>query len=570
MRFTPCRFRAATLSAWLLLSLAPFAVVIAAEPGPQPVQAASDELAPAQEPAEQAAIPTPQELEAAGAVIGKIKVVVGDVFDTGIEGEDSWLYRTANRLHIETRPSVIRDQLLFDEGDHYDHRLLQETERNLRAKDYLYDAVIVPVAFDGHAVDVEVRTRDVWTLNPGVSFSRKGGENTFGVEIREDNLLGSGQRIGVEWEDNVDRQSLAVSFFDPHFRHSFTQLGLAYADADDGSTKLLQVNRPFYALDVRRAGGLYLFDNERNDARYALGKNVGEFQHQDEQYEVHAGWSRGLQGRWVRRWTAGATYELDQFAPDPNEPLGGPLPEDRELAYPWVGFELVEDNFQERVNQDQIRRTEDVLVGLRASARLGYAAEALGSDRNAFIGSARIQDGADIGERQSVFGAVSASGRLESGELVNGVLAAEGRYYLATSRNSKFYAAMSGAVTEQLDTELQLLLGGDNGLRGYPLRYQAGTARALFTVEQRYYTKWYPFRLFHVGAAAFFDMGRTWGRDVTGQESLGLLKDVGVGLRLGSSRSSFGNVVHIDLAFPLDGDDDIDSVQLLVTTKGSF
>ena len=118
--------------------------------------------------------------------------------------------------------------------------------------------------------------------------------------------------------------------------------------------------------------------------------------------------------------------------------------------------------------------------------------------------------------------------------------------------------------------KLQLLLGGDNGLRGYPLRYQAGTARALLTLEQRYYTKWYPFRLFHVGAAAFFDMGRTWGTDVTGLESDGLLKDVGIGLRLGSSRSSFGNVMHIDLAFPLDGGDDIDSVQLLVQTKASF
>jgi hypothetical protein len=419
-------------------------------------------------------------------------------------------------------------------------------------------------------VDLEVRTRDVWTLNPGVSFSRKGGENAFGVQLQEDNLLGNGQRIGIQWDDNVDRQSLAVSFFDPHFRHSFTQLGLAYADADDGSTKMLQLNRPFYALDVRRAGGIYLIDDERNHARYALGENVGEFEQLTEYYEVSGGWSRGLQGRWVRRWTFGAAYDRDRFAPDPDEPLGGPLPEDRELVYPWVGFELVEDSFQERVNQDQIRRTEDVLVGLRASARLGYAAEALGSDRNALIASANVQDGADLDERQSVFGSMSASGRLESGELVNGLLAAEGRYYLSTSRNSKFYAAVSGAVTEQLDTELQLLLGGDNGLRGYPLRYQAGTARALFTVEQRYYTKWYPFRLFHVGAAAFFDMGRTWGRDVTGLESSGLLKDVGVGLRLGSSRSSFGNVVHIDLAFPLDGDDDIDSVQLLVTTKGSF
>jgi hypothetical protein len=29
-------------------------------------------------------------------------------------------------------------------------------------------------------------------------------------------------------------------------------------------------------------------------------------------------------------------------------------------------------------------------------------------------------------------------------------------------------------------------------------------------------------------------------------------------------------VIHIDLAFPLDGGDDIDDVQLLVETKGSF
>jgi len=57
---------------------------------------------------------------------------------------------------------------------------------------------------------------------------------------------------------------------------------------------------------------------------------------------------------------------------------------------------------------------------------------------------------------------------------------------------------------------------------------------------------------------------------VTGAESLGLLKDVGVGLRLGSSRSSFGNVLHLDIAFPLDGGDDIDSVQFLVTSRGSF
>src|SRR5690606_28371812 len=107
-------------------------------------------------------------------------------------------------------------------------------------------------------------------------------------------------------------------------------------------------------------------------------------------------------------------------------------------------------------------------------------------------------------------------------------------------------------------------------LRGYPLRYQDGSSRALLTLEHRVYTKYYLFRLFHLGGAVFFDMGRTWGRGTVGQPTEGLLKDVGIGLRLGSSRSSFGNVIHVDLAFPLDGDDSIDDVQLLVETKRSF
>ena len=516
------------------------------------------------------AIPPPEELEARGSIIGEVKIRVGDVFDTSVEGESAWLYRTANKLHIETRPSVIRDQLLFKPGEPYRHRLVQETERILRANGYLYDAVVVPVAFDGTTVDLEVRTRDVWTLNPGFNFNRKGGENSIGFQVEEDNLLGTGREIDVEWSSNVDRESILVSYYDPHFIESFTRLGLAYVDADDGNSTLLHLRRPFYALDARHAWSVYLNDNERTDARYVLGKSVGEFQHREEYYELFGGRSRGLDGNWVRRWTYGVSYDSDRFAPEPGIPLGGPLPEDRELAYPWIGFELVENRFQERMNLDQIRRTEDVLVGLRASARIGYAAEASGSDRDAVIASAAVQDGRDLRPGHSVFAAASASGRIEDDGIHNGYLGAEGRYYWTTSRYSKFYAAVSGAVTENLDEEAQLLLGGDNGLRGYPLRYQAGTARALLTLEQRYYTKWYPFRLFHVGAAAFFDMGRTWGTDVTGAESDGLLKDVGIGLRLGSSRSSFGNVIHIDLAFPLDGGDDIDSVQLLVETKASF
>jgi hypothetical protein len=516
-------------------------------------------------------IPQGPELEAMGAVIGRIDIKIGDIFDPSIPGESGWVYRTANKLHINTRPSVVRKQLLFRPGDHYVDRIVHETERILRANSYMYDAAIVPVAFDGKKVDLEVRTRDTWTLNPGINFSRQGGQNSGSIELEEKNLLGTGQQLSFGWANDIDRESLTLSFWDPHFNDSWTRFGVTYSDADDGHTQALQLDRPFYALDTRRAGGLWAYDTERNDPRYQYGEEVGKFQRDQQYADIWGGWSAGWQAGWVRRWKLGVTYDRNRFAPVPDEPLAGPLPADRELVYPWLGLEIVQDAFVERLNQDQIQRTEDVLLGFSAGGRVGYAAESLGSDRNALMLSAYAQDGRNLRPGQSLFLNATASGRVEDREgLRNAVLTAEARYYARTSTKTKFFATIYGAATEELDEDYQLTLGGDNGLRGYPLRYQAGTSLALLTLEQRYYTDWYPFRLFHVAGAVFFDMGRTWGTDVTGATSDGLLKDVGIGLRLGSSRSAFGNVIHIDLAFPLDGGDDIDSVQFVVETKERF
>jgi len=515
-------------------------------------------------------IPSPQELEAQGAVIGRIIVTPNDIFDPKIPAEHGWLYRVANKLHINTRPAVIRGQLLFKTGDPYSAQLVQENERLLRRNDYLYEANIVPVAWDGHTVDLEVRTKDVWTLNPGFNFGRSGGKNETSVHVQEQNLLGTGRKIEVAWGSNVDSTSWTFSFIDPHFLESFTRLAASYSAADDGDSEYFSLNRPFYSLDTRWSAGTTLINSRYIDDRYELGKKVGEFKAHDQYYEASGGWSDGLVNDWVNRWTAGATWEQSEFEPEPGKSLGGPLPPDRKFIYPWVGFERVQNAFVERVNLNQIDRTEDVLVGFRGWARLGYASEALGSKSDALLLSGFAQDGTELSPRQSLFGSAWVSGRYEGGAIQNGILGAESRYYLSTSARSKFYASLSGTITENLDEDEQLTLGGDTGLRGYPLRYQAGTAKALLTLEQRYYSKWYPFRLVHVGGAVFFDMGRTWGRDVTGETSLGMLKDVGLGLRLGSSRSAFGNVVHIDLAFPLDGDQSIDSVQLIVETSQRF
>ncbi len=110
-----------------------------------------------------------------GSVIGEVRVVAQDIFDEKNPGEGNRLFRIANRLHRTTRPGVIQSQLLFRPGDVFSPELVEESARLLRSHDYLYDVAIRPVLRGDGKVDVEVKTRDVWTLEGGASFGRAGG-----------------------------------------------------------------------------------------------------------------------------------------------------------------------------------------------------------------------------------------------------------------------------------------------------------------------------------------------------------------------------------------------------------
>lgn len=97
-----------------------------------------------------------------------------------------------------------------------------------------------------------------------------------------------------------------------------------------------------------------------------------------------------------------------------------------------------------------------------------------------------------------------------------------------------------------------------------------GDKMALLTVEQRYFTDWYPWRLFRLGGAVLVDLGRACGDAPIVRSENGLLMNVGVGLRVGNTRSGLERMTHIDIALPLDGGSDIKSIQFLVATEKCF
>ena len=176
-------------------------------------------------------LPSDAELQKQEARIGEIRFDARDLFDVESADEDTSVSRVANRLHITTREGTIKDQLLFKSGDLYQPNLMEESARILRDTRYLRDAQIRPVAFHDGVVDIEVTTQDVWTFNPGISFGRKGGENSGGFELEELNFLGTGTQLGVGFKSDVDRDSKFIHYRDRQLGSSWWSLATEYPDS---------------------------------------------------------------------------------------------------------------------------------------------------------------------------------------------------------------------------------------------------------------------------------------------------------------------------------------------------
>jgi hypothetical protein len=524
----------------------------------------------AAEPEAPPAVPDDATLEADGAVIGAIEIRRRSIFDTDDPKENKAIFRAANKLHVTTKEGVIRRQLTFTEGDRYSRRVLDESARHLRHNGYLYDAQIRPVRYDGHAVDVEVVTRDVWTLRPGLGFGRSGGVNRYHFGLHDANFLGFGKSVKLEYISGIDRSGTLVSLLDPALAGTHARLDIAYADNSDGSAAAFGIERPFWRLRERWALGARAETNDRTDPLYALGEVTSEFREQRTFAEAYVGRAVGTSARHATRILGGATFDRSLFDPLTAPGATTVLPEDRTLAYPWVGLEMVGDGYITAKDMDKLGRTEDINLGNELRVRLGWCAPAFGADRSAVIGNVAYTAGFSPGARQIVTLTSGVSGRIGADGVEDALAQAAVRYYRRDGENRLFLVALSGSAADQLDADHQLLLGGDNGLRGYPLRYAAGERSYLLTVEQRFFLDREIAHLVRLGAAVYADVGKVRGESADPAAHLGVLKDIGIGLRIGQTRSAHANVVRIDLAMPLDDASGKLHPQFLISTGETF
>ncbi|MEO0617383.1 MAG: BamA/TamA family outer membrane protein [Pseudomonadota bacterium] len=510
-------------------------------------------------------------LEAQGVAVGEITLSINNIFDTSKPGENKSLYRFANRIHVTTRPSAIRSQLLFEPGDPIVAQNIEESERLLRSNPFIFDASIRVLRVEDGRADLLVETRDNWTLFPEISLSRSGGETRWTLGLEEDNILGTGSAVTVSRRRDDDRSSTNFAFSDRNVGRTWISLDLRYRDSDDGEARRFRVAQPFYSLQSRFSAGFDVFTEDREEPLFSRGSEIGRFRQDERGLNAWWGVSNGLVDGWTTRYRFGVVVSDNQFDVPEDEPPTPLIPDDRDLRYPVVSVQRVEDRFEKVQNFNQIMQTEDLFLGRSYSLSLGYAGTSLGADRSAFIVNAAGTTNYGDPAKSLLTLSGRVSGRLESGTVRNGRARIDARYVRRQSPRRSAFVGTRIELGKNLDVDRPITLGGRTGLRGYDRAFGNGDASALFTVEQRFFTDWFPWRLFRVGGAVFADVGRTWGEDVTGREDSRWLADVGVGLRLGNARGNNNTVFHLDFAKPLESGPDIDSgLQISFEAKRGF
>ncbi len=523
--------------------------------------------------------PSFEALEAAGAVIGEIRIRAQDVFDLDDPEENNWLFRKANALHVETRPSTLRRQLLFASGERVSARVIAETERLLRGKNYLYEAEIRPYAYGDGIVDLEVVTRDSWTLQPGAKVSLAGGTSSGGVSLEEKNLLGTGMRLAIAARTTSEvttaggtRRGVDVGLSYPYAFDGRTTLAYGHSTFEEGSVRTATIDRPFYALDTRWAAGASAARDDRIVDRYASGVVAARYRQSVDSAHALLGVSRGLVRGWAHRFSGGLRYRDETYRLEPGLAAPAALPADRTLVAPFLRYEAVQENFVELRNLNSIARPEYLALGWHASIELGRAASGLGSTHAVTLYSAGLSKGVPLGEEGTLLAAASVGGEYAAGEIDRETLGASLRYYQRRGAHTLFFLGLAADATDFSDGTQFLSLGGETGARGYPTNYQRGDRRVTLTAERRFYSDWFPFHLIRVGGAVFFDAGRAWGGPYQKPDEAAAhwAANIGFGLRLLSARSSGGTTVHVDLAFPLKRASGVDAVQVSVQSKTGF
>jgi hypothetical protein len=518
-------------------------------------------------------------------------VQTAGVFNLDEFQEGSFLrgvFRTANRIHIDTSESYIRSELLFKEGACLDPFLLEESARILRSRVFIKWAEISHQALPDGTVAVKIRVQDDWTLKVGLGLSFDEGINLEELLLQENNLLGQGLTVAIarvqarEILENYLKFGAARMFgtswsFDgtggKTRQGPFVEESLSFPFTSEvsrlGFTQVLNFREDYFPYSTSGVENPthVLLPFKRGFAQLTVARRFGEPGHL---WVLGGGLSRedlsfpeGPDGiRAVMDEKFGDLLPATEV--EAEEVQGQTLPLSATRLNVFAGFRNID--FVLREGLDAVLASQDVKVGSEVTFSLNPAIPLFGRDR----------DAEDLHGQIDLFWAVAPGPWVVSTQAKAGaryVLNAEGssegwrdiisevdlKGYLKPERFKAhtLVGRLSAARSWSMDRPFQLTLGGREGVRGYSQDAFPGGRRFLASLEDRFPV--YESEIVDAGIAFFGDLGRAWGQDVPYGVDSGWRSSVGVGVRANLPGGAL-RTVRADFTLPLSGERDTHGV----------
>lgn len=499
--------------------------------------------------------------------LGDVTVVTGPIF-TDDEARTSWLRRTVNATHWTTREAVVRREIWKRRGETVDGAFADELERNLRALGLFAEAEVELVPRAGSKViDLVVRTKDRLTISGGASGSFVGNVASGGFSLSESNLFGTGDRLSFGFfENDEDEFRGSVAYRDRYLFGTWTSATAEAGRTDQGDFAGLRVDRPFRYLADSFSWGVSARTAEAERDYFFRGDTVTEVPFDETGGGARATWREGTRFDFVTYGVA-ADHRSRAF----GTPRGAAIervPGDTDATHlRFTASATRIERFEKVTGLDTIRFVQDVRLGTTLSGEAGVTIrdeDGRGTESQPTFSTA-LTTAHRLAEDTYLSAAASASARLFAGDAMGWTSRVDLRAYQMSLPNQTLaFGARLVNADESQGLPVQLTLGEDSGLRGYPRREFDGDRILRLNLEDRWDTG-LQLGAFDVGAVAFADLGWASRRG----EGFGApLRTVGIGLRIGSNELLGRGVVRIDLSFPLDERDGIDYDPLLSITAG--
>ncbi len=469
--------------------------------------------------------------ELRGLPIVTVTIEASEVFDAAGAAEEHFFYSWVNAIHVRTRESVIRRELLFAVGAPFEPLRVAESERNLRALGIFQDALIEARSLpDG--VAVTVRTSDRWSLRVITDLAREGDIYRLRLGLENINFLGRGSLFGgtVVASNDVD----ALALFAGERRLFGSRWNAAYAY---GSDALAVVNdaavvRPFYSEFAHWSADLR-YRSVRGERRVFYDAGGVDSLDLDERIAEGFG-ARHTHGDVRAR--LGLLYARRSVRREVRS-------EQAALGLAWGGLQR---RFRRVRNVDRYDTHEDINAGWSLQIGAGADLQALGADHDRPMWRLDANAARFLGDTGLVGFELRHHGFARAGRIENGRVHAELYGFWQPEKRGTLAWSLGGAALLHELPYLRFNLGGDNRLRGYAARFDTGSRAVWCNLEQRFMSPWHVLFL-GLGVAVFVDIGQAWdeGEPLRLQDTH---VGAGAGLRIGNRKSGAG-ILRLDFAF---------------------